>query len=247
MSSTSTNNSPTNSTPTNSTPTNSTIISSFELSYLVLATTFAALLLLTNIIGAKLFLIAGYTMTAGLITYPLTFLITDVTSEVYGPKRARIIVLIGFAMSLLMLLIVQLSIALPPAPGWSSNLVPAFANGTAMQSVWLATFGIGWWLVTGSMLAYMLAQLCDVTLFHWIKKLTNGKYLWLRNNGSTAISQLVDTFTVNSFLFYGAFGWSFIEGIKVMAIIYLFKIAIAIIDTPLCYLCVRQLKKYIET
>ena len=224
----------------------SRVVGRYEISYLVILTTFTTLLVLTNVIGAKLFIVSGITLTAGIITYPLTFLLTDVCSEVFGAKRSRIIILVGFAMSLLMLMIVQISIALPPSAVWASELVPQFDNGAKMQEVWVATFSLGWWLVSGSMLAYMLAQLCDVAVFHWIRKLTRGRYLWLRNNGSTIVSQLVDTFVVNSFLFYGAFGWDFIVGLKIMAVIYVFKILIALLDTPLCYLCVKQLRRYLD-
>ena len=214
----------------------------YNLVYLVLATTFVVLLVLTNIIGQKLFILFGETLTAGIITYPLTFLITDVTSEIYGAKRARLMVILGFAMSLLMLILVQVSIALPESPFWNSTLVDGYTEGSSMQNAWVASFGVGWWLVTGSMLAYAIAQLVDVRLFHFFRNLTGGKHLWLRNNGSTLISQLIDTFTVNSFLFYGAFGWDFWTGIRVMFTIYLFKLAIALFDTPLCYLSVSGLK-----
>lgn len=220
-------------------------INRYEKCYLVLATSFIVLLVMTNVIGQKLFYLFGQTLTAGLISYPLTFLITDMTSEIYGQKRARLMVILGFAMTLLMLAMVQISIALPVSPYWNSSLVPGFENGAAMQKAWIVTFGVGWWLVSGSMLAYTLAQLLDVRLFHFFRRLTNKKHLWLRNNGSTLVSQLVDTLTVNSFLFYGAFGWAFWEGLKVMLIIYLFKLAIALFDTPLCYLGIALLRRYL--
>ena len=224
-------------------PASGQTLSRYNLIYLVLSTTFVVLLVMTNVIGQKLFILFGQTLTAGIITYPLTFLITDVTSEIFGARRARLMVIMGFAMSLLMLILVQISIALPESPFWNSTLVEGYAEGTSMQNAWVASFGVGWWLVTGSMLAYAIAQLVDVRLFHFFRALTNGKHLWLRNNGSTLISQLIDTFTVNSFLFYGAFGWDFWAGIRIMFIIYLFKLAIALIDTPFCYLCVAMLKK----
>ena len=214
--------------------------------YVVLAVLFVTLLILTNIIGQKLFLLFGETLTAGLITYPLTFLITDLVSEIYGKRRADRMVVMGFAMTLVMLVIVQISIALPASPIWGSTIAVGLADGPAMQNAWLGSFGVGWWLVTGSMCAYLIAQLIDNWLFHFWRQLTNGKHLWLRNNGSTMFSQLVDTFIVNSFLFYGAFGWEFVAGLKVMGVIYLFKLAIAALDTPLCYLAIGGLKRYLS-
>ncbi len=211
--------------------------------YIFLAILFVTLLVLTNIIGQKLFLLFGQTLTAGLITYPATFLITDIVSEIYGKRRADRMVIMGFLMTLVMLIIVQLSIALPASPIWASTIAIDMPDGTAMQNAWLASFGVGGWLVTGSMCAYLTAQLTDNWLFHFWREFTQGKHLWLRNNGSTMISQLVDTFIVNSFLFYGAFGWEFVAGLKVMAVIYLFKLAIAAGDTPLCYLGIYLLRR----
>lgn len=217
-----------------------------ERMYLYLAGTFVTLLVLTNVIGVKLFVLFGETLTTGIITYPLTFLVTDIVSEVWGKKRADRMVFLGFGMSLLMLLIVQLSIKMPPSPFWGSEFATEFENGDQMQRAWLASFGVGPWLVTGSMCAYLCAQLCDNFMFHFWRRLTKGKHLWLRNNGSTPVSQLVDTFIVNSFLFYGAFGWEFWQGIKVMWVIYLFKLAIAWIDTPFCYLGVWWTRRYLR-
>ncbi|MCG2634665.1 MAG: queuosine precursor transporter [Gammaproteobacteria bacterium] len=217
-----------------------------ELVYMVLAMTFVTLLVLTNVIGQKLFYLWGQTLTAGLITYPLTFLVTDIVSEIFGKKRADRMVWAGFAMSLLMLVIVQISIHLPVSPYWSSALVPEFSDGDRMQQAWLASFGVGWWLVSGSMCAYLVAQLLDNRLFHFWRRLTGGRHLWLRNNGSTLVSQLVDTFIVNSFLFYGAFGWEFWQGVKVMFVIYLFKLGIALLDTPFCYLGIYGVRRLLR-
>jgi len=213
--------------------------------YVVLAMVFVTLLVLTNIIGQKLFIWFDFTLTAGLITYPLTFLITDIVSEIYGKRRADRMVIMGFGMTLLMLIIVQISIALPASPFWVSTFATDLNDGAAMQNAWIGSFGVGWWLVTGSMSAYLVAQLCDNHLFHFFRRLTNGKHLWLRNNGSTMVSQLLDTFIVNSFLFYGAFGWGFVQGLEVMFVIYLFKLAIAAADTPLCYLGIWGTRKFL--
>ncbi|MEE9393580.1 MAG: queuosine precursor transporter [Planctomycetota bacterium] len=219
-----------------------------ERAYLFLVTTFATLLVLTNVIGAKLFVdpFFGQTLTTGIITYPLTFLITDVVSEIYGKHRADRMVIIGFVMSLLMLAVVQISISVPASPFWTSQYVPEFDNATLMQKGWLASFGVGKWLVCGSMCAYLAAQLCDNYLFHFWRRLTKGRHLWLRNNLSTPVSQLVDTFIVGCFLFYGAFGWGFWAGVEVMLVIYLFKLAIALLDTPLCYLGVWALRRHLN-
>ncbi|PCJ55018.1 MAG: hypothetical protein COA79_21270 [Planctomycetota bacterium] len=214
--------------------------------FLVFASAFVVLLVLTNVIGAKLFASPyfGFALTTGIITYPLTFLLTDVMSEIWGAKRTNFVVFLGFFLSLLMLVIVQAAIHLEPHDYWSGK---AFGiEGDERQKAFEFTFYAGYKLLLGSMTAYMIAQLLDVKIYHYLKRLTKGKHLWLRNNGSTMISQLFDTFIVNSFLFYWAFGWGFMQGIEVMGVIYLYKLAIALIDTPLIYVFVSFTKKQID-
>ena len=218
-----------------------------ERAYLFFVSVFVTLLVMTNVIGPKLFVFFGETLTAGIITYPFTFLVTDIVSEIWGKKRADRMVVTGFLMTIVMLIVVQVSIHLPPSPFWTSEYVPDFDSGTKMQMGWYASFGVGPWLVTGSMCAYLAAQLCDNFFFHFWRRLTQGRHLWLRNNASTIVSQLVDTFIVNSFLFYGAFRMDFITGIEIMFTIYLFKLAIAWLDTPFCYLGVGLTRRFLRS
>ena len=227
----------------------------YERSYLVLACTFVALLVLTNIVGVKLFSAPhnpeSFALTTGIITYPLTFLVTDLVSEIYGKKRADFMVILGFIMSGLMLVVVQIAIHVPAHHYWvpydpvlDGPAAHAFYETVdGYQHAFESVFSVGPKLVFGSMLAYLCAQLTDNYLFHFWKRLTSGKHLWLRNNASTWISQLVDTAVVNSILFYWGFGWDFWRGVSVMATIYVYKVLIAACDTPLIYLGVWGLKR----
>lgn len=221
----------------------------FERVYLVLASMFVTALVLTNIIGIKLFAAphdpASFALTTGILTYPLTFLITDIVSEIYGKKRADFMVLIGFAMSLLMLVIVQVALRVPAHAYWVPMEDAFYGSAAEYQKAFESVFSLGPLLVVGSMSAYLCAQLTDNFLFHWLKRLTGGKHLWLRNNGSTFISQMVDTIIVNSILFFIGFGWSFAQGAKVMATIYVYKLLIAALDTPLIYLGVFLVKRFV--
>ena len=223
--------------------------SRFERVYLVLASAFVVVLVLTNIIGIKLFAAphdpASFALTTGIITYPLTFLITDLVSEIYGKKRADFMVLIGFVMSFVMLGIVQIAIAVPAHPFWVPADSPFYDSAAGYQRAFESVFSLGPVLVVGSMSAYLCAQLCDNYLFHFLKRRTGGKHLWLRNNGSTSVSQLVDTLVVNSILFYVGFGWPLMQGLKVMATIYVYKLILAALDTPLIYLGVYGIKRYL--
>lgn len=216
--------------------------------YLVLAALFVVSLVLTNIIGIKLFrapFMPEFALTTGIVTYPLTFLITDVVSEVYGQRRAAFMVWLGFFMSLMMLAIVQLSVAVEPHPYWVPPAGAFYTSAGDYQHAFESVFSLNGVLLFGSMLAYLTAQLCDVRLFHFWKRLTRGRHLWLRNNGSTMISQLVDTAVVNSILFYVGFGMDFWTGVQIMGTIYLYKMVIAAIDTPLIYVGVYLVKRLI--
>ena len=221
---------------------------SLNQTYLVLTTLFSVVLVLTNIIGVKLFQgplnPTSHALTTGIITYPVTFLLTDVVSEIWGLKKASAMVLIGFLMSIVMLLFVQIAIHLPAHPYWVAPNNPfGFETTGDYQNAFNSVFSVNSKLLFGSMLAYMVAQLLDVKLYHMWRRITKGKYLWIRNNGSTSISQLVDTLIVNSILFYWGFGWEFWQGISVMLTIYFYKLILAVLDTPLIYLVVALIKK----
>lgn len=209
--------------------------------YAFLAAAFCVVLVLTNIIGVKLFhlpdglgLMGGMTLTSGIITYPLTFLLTDVVSEIWGRRRANHMVIMGFVMSLLMLAIVRTAQLLPSSSLWAN---PELGLGSGeLQAAFEATFYYPGLLLFASMLAYLVAQLFDVRLYHFWWRVTGGRHMWIRNNGSTAISQLVDTLIVNGiFLRFGLkMEWGTIGTIIVG--VYLCKLILALLDTPLIYL-----------
>ncbi len=221
----------------------------------VLMAAFVVVLVLTNIIGVKLFLAfpesmpnglfgEAITLTTGLITYPITFLLTDVVCEVYGRRKANLMVITGFVMSLLMLVLVQISVVLPGSPAWPAGS-PDYGTVGEMQAAFESVFTLPSVLVFGSMSAYLAAQLLDVRLFHFWKRVTNGRHLWLRNNASTMVSQLVDTIIVNSiFLGFGlGLDWALVA--KIIVASYVFKLLIALIDTPFIYLGVWIVRRQI--
>lgn len=224
--------------------------------YLWFAATFAVMLVLTNIVGTKLFYFhAGplsdllndgqpLTLTAGILTYPATFWLTDVVSEIWGRRRADTMVILGFGMSFLMLIVVQVAMSLEPSPYWS---LPdkGFPDGESMQVAMGAFFANPRILLFASMTAYLVAQLFDVRLYHFWWRVTRGRHLWLRNNGSTLISQLVDTIIVNGiFLRWGLdMEWGPIG--KVIVAVYICKGLMAMIDTPFIYLGVAGVSRFL--
>jgi len=173
-------------------------------------------------------------LPVSIIWYPLTFLVTDIVSEIYGARRARFLVIMGFCMSVLLLAFSLIGVALPVA-----SVYP-------LQGDYENIFGPVWRLLFASMAAYLLAQLVDVQLFHFLKRLTHGRHLWLRNNGSTMVSQLVDSVTVNLIFLYRnptVFTGTLGDLMGIILGVYLVKVAIAALDTPLCYLGVWAVRR----
>lgn len=199
----------------------------YEQLYAGFVAVFVTFVVLTNTVGVKLFTAFGTVLPVSIIWFPLTFLITDIVSEMYGARRARFLVIMGFCMSLLLLAFSLIGIRLPVAEFYP------------LQEDYTNIFGPIWRLLFGSMAAYLLAQLIDVRLFHFWKKLTKGKHLWLRNNASTMISQFIDTFTVNTIFLYknpAVFTGDFGDLMNIILAVYVLKVVIAAFDTPLCYL-----------
>lgn len=199
----------------------------YEQLYAGFMAVFVTFVLLTNTVGVKLFTAFGRVLPVSIIWFPLTFLITDIVSEMYGARRARYLVITGFCMSLILLAFSLIGIQLPVAEFYP------------LQEDYINIFGPVWRLLFGSMAAYLLAQLIDVRLFHFWKKLTRGKHLWLRNNASTMISQFIDTFTVNTIFLYKnstVFTGNFGDLMGIILGVYVLKVVIAALDTPLCYL-----------
>jgi len=204
--------------------------------YLILAALFIASLVVSNLIFQKFFYwdffgIYTFEISVGILPYPITFLITDVISEIYGKKKANQVVTAGIFASFFSLLIVFVADAVP-ATTWSPIDDPVFSK----------VFGATAIAVFASMMAYLLAQYIDIQIFHFWKRLTKGKHLWLRNNFSTFLSQFVDTFTVLLLLCsFGKIDWSLFGGLLLGG--FLFKVLIAILDTPLLYLAVFVFRK----
>ena len=205
--------------------------------FLVLTGIFIASLVTCNLIANKFVTVdlgfKVFIVSAGILPYPLTFLVTDLISELYGQKKANLVVLSGFIASLFVLLFLWL--------GGQFNAIPdSLVNDATYDSV----FRNAWRLIAGSMIAYLFAQFVDVRIFHFWKKLTKGKHLWLRNNGSTIASQLVDTTLVICILFVGV--WNADQILSAIIDGWVFKMLMAILDTPIIYGVIYLLKGKID-
>jgi len=201
--------------------------------YQILSASFCLLVVISNIISAKMIAIpftTSVSIPAGLLTYPLTFLVADLTTEFFGPRKARVMIYVGIGMNLLSLAIIQFAIILP-----SSN----DQQNEAFHSV----MGSGGLRILASLTAYLISQIIDVQLYALIKNWTGPRLLWLRNNGSTWASQLADTFLVDMIYFWAGMGMGWNEVLPIILISYTYKAIASVMTTPLLYLCVFFVKK----
>jgi queuosine precursor transporter len=228
--------------------------------FLVLCGLFLGSLAMLNILGITRFLDLSFTigstdipfmLAVGVLPYPITFLCTDLISEVYGQKRASFLVWVGLLINLWVVLILWVGAALPPYPTLDpqTGLPPVNFPGRVFFEIKHLAFGA----VAASMIAYLTAQFCDVHVFHFLKRLTKGKHLWLRNNGSTLVSQWVDTSAVILVTHYyaGALPIDPEQPVasQLMVFIasgYVFKLVCALADTLPFYMGTRFLRRYLE-
>lgn len=210
--------------------------------YLYLGALFITSLVVSNLIFQKFFYwqpfgdvtIFGaslFEVSVGILPYPITFLITDLISEIFGKKKANEIVTAGIFASFFSMGIILLA-----------DVAPAIDSSPIDNAMFTKVFALSPIAVLASMIAYLLAQYVDIAIYHFWKRLTKGKHLWLRNNFSTFLSQFIDTFTVVGLLCtFGVLPWDIFFGLVVSG--FLFKIFIAFLDTPFLYFFVYLLRK----
>ncbi len=242
--------------------------------FLLFAGLFLGTLAMLNILGItrfiKLFEIdfdraepgaTAFAVAVGVLPYPITFLCTDFISELWGRRRANFVVLIGLVLNLWVIVILWLGTALPgfapidsvtgmpPPPAWDAEKGAYVETGWTLFQVRNLAFGA----VAASMIAYLAAQLVDVQVFHLWKRLTRGRHLWLRNNGSTLVSQLVDTTAVILITHFYAHALPIDEArplatqlLVFIATGYVFKVAAALIDTIPFYIGAHHLTRHLR-
>ncbi len=204
--------------------------------YLVLAALFICSLVASNLIFQKFFFwnpfgLFRFEISVGLLPYPLTFLITDLVSEIYGKRKANDLVMAGIFASLFSLAIIYLA-----------DAVPAIKGSPLSDEVFSNVFGASTIAVCASMTAYLFAQFVDIHIYHFWKKVTQGRMLWLRNNFSTVFSQFIDTLSVLLLLcYFEVLKWEQFQGLLLAG--FLFKVLVAFLDTPLLYAGVALFKK----
>ncbi len=186
--------------------------------FITLISIFVGSITIASILANKILNVFGLFVPAGVLAYSITFLMTDVISEIWGKEKAKQVVFGGFIGLITVLILIQLSLLWPKAPVWDQD--------EAYQKILGSTSRI----IVASFTAYLVSQFHDVWAFHFWKKITRDRHLWLRNNLSTAASQFIDSFLFIFIAFFGVLQiWPLIWGQWII------KLAIALLDTPIIY------------
>ncbi len=209
--------------------------------YFFLSSIFITALVVSNLIFQKFFSwypfnfevfgIKLFELSVGVLPYPVTFLITDIVSEIFGKRKANQVVVMGILASIFSIGLLILG-----------DVLPASSTSPIDDKTFNLVFSASPLAVLASMSAYLIAQFLDIRIYHFWKQLTKGKYLWLRNNFSTFSSQIIDSTTVIALLcIFDILAWDLFLGLVLSSIT--FKILVAVIDTPLLYLLVGLIRK----
>lgn len=185
----------------------------------------------------------AFNLTCGVLLWPLEFIITDIVNEYYGPKSVRrisytAVVLISYAF-----IMFYAAMKIPPADFWVGSKTDSGIPN--MQDAFGGIFGQGMWIIVGSLTAFLVSQIIDVTVFHKIKKATGEKWIWLRATGSTLVSQMVDSFVVLFIAFKIGNNWSWQLVLAIALVNYMYKFTMAIILTPLIYFLEGRIENYL--
>lgn len=230
--------------------------------FLFIASFFVANALIAECIGGKLFSLERvfgmeprpfsllgeegltYTLTCGVLLWPLEFVMTDIVNEFYGPKAVRRISYIAVILICYAFLMFYFAIHVPAnREFWIGS---HSADGVPdMQAAFSSIFGQGMWIIFGSLVAFLVSQLLDVWVFHRIKKVTGEKKVWLRATGSTLVSQFIDSFIVLFIAFKIGNGWSYQRVLAIGLVNYSYKAAMALLLTPLIYFIENRIENYL--
>lgn len=221
---------------------------------IVLSAFFVANTVLSEFIGVKIFSVErtfgfepvnwelfgvkdlSFNMSAGSLTWPLVFIMTDIINEYFGVKQVKFLSVMTAALILFLFGMTWISIQTVPADFWVNEKVDG--QDLNMHLAFNKVFGQGMWIIFGSLTAFIIGQILDVYIFHKIKKMTGEKKLWLRATGSTVVSQLIDSFVVAFIAFYlnPAYDWTWQTVLAICLVGYIYKFTVAVLLTPLLYI-----------
>ncbi|KAF3361895.1 hypothetical protein PHSC3_001549 [Chlamydiales bacterium STE3] len=210
-------------------------LSNQEKVYHAISTTFCVIVVLSNIISAKIVVLPylNFSIPAGLITYPLTFLLGDLVTEIFGVKKAKLMIYTALGMNLLSFGIIEITLLLPTEMLETQNAFHTVLDLSSLR-------------IFSSLIAYIVAQIADIYLYAMIKRWTGPNLLWLRNNGSTCISQMIDTLIIDIIFLYWGLGMAMNQVLPIMIFSYAYKTFFSLSSTPLFYFCVFIIQKKLK-
>lgn len=185
----------------------------------------------------------SFNLTAGVLLWPVVFIMTDIINEYFGKRGVKFLSYMAVGLICYAYILVFLSMNLTPADFWIQRETDS--GMLNMNDAFNVIFGQGLWIIAGSLVAFLIGQLVDVTAFHYIRKFTESKMLWLRATGSTLISQFIDSFVVLFIAFYIGAGWSLSLVIAIGIVNYIYKFTVAVALTPLLYLIHNLIDKFL--
>ncbi len=227
--------------------------------FIILAGFFIANALIAEIIGVKIFSLEAtfglspanfsllgegglsFSLTAGVLLWPVVFIMTDIINEYYGTKGVRFLSFLAVGLIAFAFIVFFTAISLP-APGW---WLTSGKNVPDLQNAYTAVLGQSNWIIIGSLIAFAVGQIVDVLVFHRIKRFTGEKKIWLRATGSTLVSQFIDSYIVLTVAFYWGADWSIQKVLAIGTVNYIYKFTMAVLLTPVIYLVHNLIEKYL--
>jgi uncharacterized integral membrane protein (TIGR00697 family) len=185
----------------------------------------------------------SFNLTAGVLLWPVVFIFTDIINEYFGRRGVKLLSFISAGLIGYAYVMVYFSMGLVPADFWIIRDTPA--GQVNMDSAFNVIFGQGLWIIIGSLVAFLIGQLIDVTVFQWVRKHTGNKWIWARATGSTLVSQFIDSFVVLFIAFYFGADWSLALVLAIGIVNYIYKLSVAIFLTPILYLLHTIIDRYL--
>ena len=219
--------------------------------FFILGAFFVANALLAEFIGVKVFSLENtfglsavnislfgfedlsFNLSAGVLLWPVVFIMTDIINEFFGRRGVRFMSFTAAGLIAYAFLMIFLSIGLTPSDFWTERATPSGILN--MDLAYNTIYGQGLWIIVGSIVAFLIGQIVDVTVFHYLRSFTGSSKIWLRATGSTLVSQFIDSFVVLFIAFYIGAGWELTLVLAIGVVNYLYKFFIAVFLTPLLY------------
>jgi uncharacterized integral membrane protein (TIGR00697 family) len=230
--------------------------------FIILGGFFIANTLLAEFVGTKIFSLEktlgllpndwtilgvsglGFNLTAGVMLWPVVFVMTDIINEYYGKRGVRLLSYLAIGLVVYSFAMIYLSMWLSPNDWWQ-DVSGQLRGVDDMDLAYNAIFGQGLWIIIGSMVAFLVGQILDVSVFHWLKSKTGESKIWLRATGSTLVSQFVDSFIVLIIAFYIGSDWDLVRVIAIGLVNYAYKFVVAVVLTPVIYIAHNWIEKYL--